>query len=196
MRLTPRTWLQLFLIGGVAGALYDQIHVQGHVLAYPRHDFLQQSWWVAPNFGLASVMIALTGGWLARWASRMHMGAPDKSNQTHNRELLGHFAWFTLAYLASAFLPLQQPMLLALFVATWLGRVLPRRDRMPQLVQGLSLAVAGTTFETVLSSTGAFTYLRPDLVYVPSWLPGLYLHGAPLALALLVRVQPPEMNKP
>jgi hypothetical protein len=190
MRLTSRTWLQLFLIGGVAGALYDQIHVRGGVLVYPRHDFLQQSWWVAPNFGLAAVMIALTGGWIARWASRKHLGTQD------NRELLGHFAWFTLAYLASAFLPLQPPLVLALFVATWLGRVLPRRDRVPQLIQGLGLAVAGTTFETVLSATGAFHYLRPDLVYVPSWLPGLYLHGAPLALALLVRVQPPEMNKP
>jgi hypothetical protein len=50
------------------------------------------------------------------------------------------------------------------------------------------LAVAGTATEAVISSTGAFAYAHPDLLLAPIWLPGLYLHGAPLALALTRRV--------
>ena len=188
-------WLRLFLVGAIGGAAYDQIHVRAHVLAYPRDDFLAQSWWVAPNFGLAALLIALTGGWIARWASRLRGRAVDDA------ELFGHFAWFTLAYFASALLPVPAPIVLGLFVVTWLARVLPRPDRGAQLVAGIAIAVTGTAFEAALSSTGAFRYLRPDMGPVPTWLPGLYLHGAPLALAWLVRLQPApaalsEMNKP
>ena len=48
----------------------------------------------------------------------------------------------------------------------------------------IGLAVAGTLYEGTLSGSGAFSYLRPDFYNVPIWLPGLYLHGAPLAITL------------
>ncbi len=182
MKLPRHIWLRLFAIGGISGALYDQIHVQGHVLAYPRDDLLQQSWWVAPNFGLAAVLIALTGGWMGRWAAKLRDAPVDAF------ELLTNFIWFTAAYLASALLTWPPPLVMALFFVTWLARVLPRRDRVPQLVQGVGMALAGTGFEAVLSATGAFHYLHPDLGHVPFWLPGVYLHGAPLALNWLVRM--------
>ena len=190
MKVAPHIWFRLFIVGAIGGAAYDQIHVQAHVLAYPRADFLQQSWWVAPNFGIAALLIAATGGWVARWSTGL------RSGPVTDRELFLNFAWFTLAYLLSALLPLQAPLLLGLFALTWLARVLPRPDRLPQLLQGIGLAVCGTSFEAALSATGAFYYARPDIGLVPSWLPGLYLHGAPLALAWLVRLTPAKMNKP
>ena len=189
MKFPLHMWLRLFVVGAIGGAAYDQIHVQAGVLAYPRADVLGQSWWVAPNFGLAAVMIAVTGAWVARWAQRLRVQPVTDS------ELFSGFAWFTLAYLASALLPFAPPVTFGLFLATWLARVLPRPDRLPQLVEGVGLALCGTSFEAALSATGAFHYLHPDLGLVPAWLPGLYLHGAPLALAWLVRLQPNEMNK-
>lgn len=183
MKFAPHIWLRLFVVGAIAGAAYDQIHVQARVLAYPQNDLLQQSWWVAPNFGLAAVLIAATGGWIARWAMRL------QASPVEDRALYTSFAWFTAAYLASALVPLSAPLMMALFALSWLARVLPRRDRLPQLAEGVGLAICGTSFEALLSSTGAFHYVRPDLGPVPSWLPGLYLHGGPLALVLLRRLQ-------
>ncbi len=183
MKLAPHIWLRLFVVGAIGGAASDQIHVQAHVLAYPRDDVLQQSWWVAPNFGLAALLIALTGSGIARWATRLQPRTVD------DRALFTGFAWFTAAYLASALVPFAPPLMMVLFAVTWLARVLPRRDRLPQLLEGVGLAVGGTCFEALLSSTGAFHYVHPDFGPVPSWLPGLYLHGAPLALAWLVRLQ-------
>ncbi len=190
MKLTPQMWFRLFVTGGMSGAAYDQIHVQGHVLEYPHAVFLQQDWWVAPLFGLASVVLVATGGGVARWAERLKPGAIG------DREIVSYFGWFTAAYLASALLPIPPSALAALFAVTWLARVLPRPDRAPQLLLGVVMAVVGSSFEAWLTTTGSFHYLNPDLGAISSWLPGLYLHGGPLAIAWLIRLQQPKMNKP
>lgn len=54
----------------------------------------------------------------------------------------------------------------------------------------LLLAAVGTGVEAAISSPGASAYSHPDVLAVPIWLPGLYLHGAPVALALARAVGP------
>ncbi len=43
------------------------------------------------------------------------------------------------------------------------------------------MALAGTLFEAGWSALGFFHYRLPDVVGVPRWLPGIYLHAALLA---------------
>ena len=193
MLWTPRNLLKLFILGGLGGTLYDQIHVLGRVLAYPDPVLFQQSWWVVPNFGLGVLLLALTGRWLARWSLRL-VGRPN------TEELLVNLAWFTLAYLASALLTFPPPVVLAIFVTTWLLRVLPRADRLPQLLQGLGLAVVGVLWELLFTKLHLFHYLHPDFAVngqgmgVATWLPGLYMHGGPLAICVLAQLEQPKMT--
>src|SRR5690349_19041704 len=58
----PVGWVLLFLAGGIGGALCDQIHVQAGVLAYPHPFVLDQAWWVAPQFGVAMLVILVGAG--------------------------------------------------------------------------------------------------------------------------------------
>src|SRR4051812_7631186 len=53
----PVGWVLLFLAGGIGGALCDQIHVQAGVLAYAHPFVLDQAWWVAPQFGVAMLVV-------------------------------------------------------------------------------------------------------------------------------------------
>jgi hypothetical protein len=68
-------------------------------------------------------------------------------------------------------------------LVTWMARIRGRGDdRVRVGVYGLLLALVGSAFEGRWSATGSFTYAAPDIAGVPLWLPGLYLHGAPLAV--------------
>jgi hypothetical protein len=43
------------------------------------------------------------------------------------------------------------------------------------------MAAAGTAFESAWSHAGFFYYRAPDVIGVPRWLPGIYLHAALVA---------------
>src|SRR5687767_4805839 len=161
------------VLGGVGGALCDQIHVQTGVLSYPRPFLLDQAWWVAPVFGAGAPLVLFGALPFARAATDPRL-----------RDLLVGFAWFLGAYLGSGLVGDRAPVLYAAVLGvTWLGRVaLAPAPRAPLVVYSLLLAAAGCLWEGWLSSTGAFAYARP-LYWVPVWLPGIYLHGAPLAIA-------------
>ncbi|MBI5610046.1 MAG: DUF2878 family protein [Deltaproteobacteria bacterium] len=189
LQLSGKRAAVLFVAGGVGGALCDQIHVQGGVLAYSRPDLLGQAWWVGPLFGMAT-LVMYVATWV--WVGRSERAQPGPVTR---RDLLLHSAWFVGAYLASALLQ-HQPRLLALvYLLLFLRRLLRRRDAVWQVLNGVGLAVGGTSFEAVLASTGAFHYQHPDLWTVPLWLPGVYLHGAPLAMAVLRRLRQSDAGK-
>ena len=78
MAMPSWSWLAvIWLVGGVAGAACDQIHVQFGVLAYPLPQLWGQPWWVMPNFGVGAVLIALLSQPLVRMAvARRPRGAP------------------------------------------------------------------------------------------------------------------------
>ena len=157
----------LFVAGSIGGALLDQIHVRGGVLSYPKPDLARQPWWVAPQFGVGALLVDASARPMARRAAPRSL-APDA-------------AWFFASYLASGAFRRWPRMLAFAFLVTWMARV--RRE--PVLAgYSVALAAAGTAYESWWSSTGAFSYSSPDVAGVPLWLPGLYLHGAPLALAV------------
>ena len=79
--------------------------------------------------------------------------------------------------------------LLVGYLAIWLARVLPRWDRQAMLLHGLGLAAGGTTYEAVLTHLDTFHYRQSALGGVAIWLPGIYLHGSPLALMLARRLR-------
>jgi hypothetical protein len=92
--------------------------------------------------------------------------------------------WFAGAYAASGILDSHPYALATALVATWALRVALARQPASLVAYSLLLAAAGTGAEALLSAAGTFSYANPDFLGVPIWLPGLYLHGAPLALAL------------
>lgn len=172
---TPTRLVGAALLGGLGGALLDQIHVAYGVLFYPQPWLWDQAWWVAPLFAIATLVI-LSG------AGVFTQQAPG----TREHDLFGSGAWFVAAYWASGQWhahPIGLSIAYAVFFAL-------RTTHRPTLMFAGLLAAGGVGFESVLSSTGAFYYRHPDFAGVPMWLAGLYLHGAPFALAVASRLRP------
>lgn len=179
----PLFYGKMIAIGGIGGALCDQIHVQGQVLWYPQVFFAGQAWWVAPNFGLATVLMYLCA---SMWAPAVERAEPPLPDNGH---LIRQALWFLVAYGLSAGMQQKPYALCAIYAVLLVRRMVQRRDVVPQLVNAACLAVGGTLFENVLAGTGAFHYRDPQLGNVPIWLPGIYLHGGPLAMAVVRRVR-------
>ena len=174
---TPQRALVAFVVGGIAGTLLDQIHVHYHVLYYPKPWLWGQAWWVMPLMGLATLAIVSGSDW---WMSRR----PDAGRDEGVLEAAG---MFVAAYWASGQWH-QHPIGLAIAYAL----VMPLRSTRPSTLAfaGL-LALGGTLFEIGLTGTGAFVYRFPDVLGVPMWLPGLYMHAAALGLAIARAIRPP-----
>ena len=181
--------LLVFVLGGIAGAGLDQIHVRSGVLSYPAPSApppLRQPWWVAPQFGAAFVAIVEAATRVAR--GRAAGAGPARAGPTGKpATVAGDAAWFLGAYGASGAFRRWPKALAAAMYLSWAGRMLRRRQRGRTALFALALAAGGSGYEHALSGTGAFTYAEPDVGNIPCWLPGLYLHGAPLALDLAAR---------
>ena len=170
---TPGRVIALFAAGGLGLALCDQIHVQSGVLDYETGGFFGQGWWVPLQFGFAALAIVAGAAPFARRRAKPGAAA-----------FLTGTLWFLAAYAASGLFDAHPYALAAAFVVTWALRVALARQPAPLVAFSLLLAAAGTGAEAILSAAGTFAYANPDVLGVPIWLPGLYLHGAPLALAL------------
>jgi hypothetical protein len=179
--IAPPRALLLFAGGGIALALCDQIHVQSGVLDYETGGFFGQAWWVPLQFGFASLAIVAGAAPFAR--RRAEPGAAAFVTGT---------LWFVGAYAASGVFDAHPEALAVAFLVTWAGRVALAQRPGNLVAYSLLLAAAGTGAEAILSAAGTFAYANPDVLGVPVWLPGLYLHGAPLALALAAAVAEPE----
>lgn len=189
-----RRGMALFVVGSVGGAVCDQIHVQAGVLRYAHPSWLDQAWWVGPQFGLAAIAIV---------AMARPFAPPTPTGPTAS--VVGpHAAWFIAAYGASGLFHAHPGALATVYALAWVARLLPRPDgrlgrrdagdRVRAAGFAVLLALVGCAYEGTLSATGAFRYLHPDLYHVPVWLPGLYLHGAPLALDLARALPTPSVS--
>lgn len=168
-----------FLAGAVGGAACDQIHVQAGVLSYPHPWLADQGWWVAPQFGVAVCLMLLA-------ATPFPTAADDRRSETSS--MVAAAAWFLGAYAASAAFGHHQVALATAYVVTWIVRMVWAADRRPVATWCVLLAIVGTVYEGTLAGTGAFAYAHARLYNVPLWLPGIYLHGAPLAIAVAQRL--------
>jgi hypothetical protein len=181
---TPGRILALFAAGGIGLALCDQIHVQAGVLDYETGGFFGQAWWVPLQFGVAALAIVAGAAPFARGRAKPGAAA-----------FLTGTLWFVAAYAASGLFDAHPYALAAAFVVTWALRVALARQPSSLVAFSLLLAAAGTGAEAILSAAGTFAYANPDLLGVPIWLPGLYLHGAPLALALARALSEPRATR-
>jgi hypothetical protein len=160
------------LLGALGGAALDQIHVQSGVLAYPHSSVFEQSWWVAPQFGLAVLAMLVAAGPVAAAASRQ---SPLPSAAQVSQEAV----WFIGAYAASGLFGNGHGAELAvIYVLSWVARLARRADRLVAGVASVTLAAGGILYEGTLAGTGAFHYTHPAVYHVPIWLAGIYLHGA------------------
>jgi hypothetical protein len=158
-----RANLVLFGAGGLGLAACDLMHVKGGVLRHRTGGGpAGQGWWVAPMFGCASLAIAQ--------AARPFLREP--------RSIAATAPPFVAAYGATALFSKDHPR--ELTAALWaIGLARTRGD----LPFALLLAATGPAVEAATAATGAFTYERPLAEVIP-WLAGLYVNGAPLALAV------------
>jgi hypothetical protein len=171
----------VLVVGGLVGLLLDQIHVLGGALTYAHPSWLDQAWWVAPQFGIAFALGATFGLLL------QHRLDPERLEQPNARRILAAGVWFVAAYVATGLLWERPWLLTAILLAALLVRTL--RDAPDRLTVALMLvlAVFGTGWELGLSSApGTFSYADPQLGSVPIWLPLLYVHSAQLVRGLLV----------
>jgi hypothetical protein len=162
------------VLGGIGGAALDRVHVRNGVLTYP--DAAGQPWWVAPQFGIATIGMLESA----------RAFADDDTDSAAG--IVTGAAWFVGSYAASGALDRRHARALtAALLLCAAMRIKRRRDRGRVIPFALLLTAAGTAYEHFLAGTGAFSYAQPGLGNVPAWLPGLYLQGAPLAIDLVSR---------
>jgi hypothetical protein len=168
-------WLLLALVGAAVCTVCDHLHATHGVLSYPHPVFWAQAWWVPLLFAGASIA-AVAGATPIRRAFGARIEPPPTA-----RQVAGDGLAFVTAYAYTSFAPPDRPdVTLALLGAWWLARVV--RGRPAWLIAfSLLTAAAGTLFEAGWSALGFFQYHHPDVLGVPRWLPGIYLHVALLA---------------
>lgn len=166
------------IAGGALGlTLCDLLfHVQTDTLHYETRTWFDQAWWVPLNFAGATVWF-----YASAWAFARHLPAPPA------RALGTGIAWFVGAYAASGVFHEHPWALLAGLVALFAARLAFAQRPLIVLTYAALLGVTGCLSEGLLSATGLFAYSHEDVLNVPLWLFGLYLHGAPMALALAAR---------
>lgn len=166
---TQRLWrpiLWLFVLGACAGTALDSLHVYAHVERYPMPVLLGEAWWVPLLFGLATVAIGCSHPAVDPLLGHIR---PPQRMLTSVSEL----AWLVLAYLITAgdlASIAKAGLLIIIYFNFWLlsGR------RWQNLLLSFVTAITGTLIEMVLVATGIFSYLHPDILEVPVWLPLLY----------------------
>ncbi len=104
--------------------------------------------------------------------------------------LAADFAWFVGAYAPQRHRRARRaPEALAVaYVVVWIPRIAMREERAILFPFGVALALAGCVVEAAEIELGWFSYADPEVIGVPFWLAGIYLHGAPLALDVARRV--------
>ncbi len=189
--LSPARVALIVIIGGVAGAGLDQIcHVRFGVLWYPRPEpgLFDQPWWVAPQFGLVTLLAILASIPFARAARSI-------ARETWVSPIVTGLLWLVGAYLATGVFRDHPVPLTATLGALFIGRIALRRERWILLAWGIMMAIGGCGYEILVSRAGFFLYTRPDWV-VPMWLPAVYLHAAPLAIAITHALATPKLTPP
>jgi Protein of unknown function (DUF2878) len=176
-------WLALAVCLGLLGAACDQFHVQSELLSYPDPWLWDQAAWVPLNFAVLLTGLVLATIPLTRVAAAR--GVPEPND----RRLLADLVWFVGAYGLSGLVAPDYPGALAVaYVAVWVPRIALRDERAFLYPFCIALALAGCLVEGAESELGWFSYADPDVIGVPLWLAGIYLHGAPLAFGVARRV--------
>ncbi len=161
-----RALLWLFLLGAILGTALDAFHVYSYVQQYTRPAFFGLAWWVPLLFGSAAVAIGYSHP----------LVDPIIHNSRRPRRLITSIAelsWLLLAYLIAAS-PISSLAKTALLILIYFNFWLLTGRGWQNLLLSLVTAITGTLVEMTLVAAGAFSYLQPDILGVPYWLPFIY----------------------
>jgi len=154
----------LFCIGAVAGTFLDALLTSAGIAFYAKPVFFGEAWWVPFLFGFATLGI----GFLHR------QFLPGK--ETARSHFFISFNFLILVVLLAGYLEISNfekaILLFALYLLSW---GIWDRTLLP-FVFALLTAVCGSALESGLSQVGCYTYVNPDFMGIPYWLPFLYLH--------------------
>jgi hypothetical protein len=168
-----RTVAGLALLGATVGSALDAIHTHTGTTSYPEPWIFRMAFWTPPLFAGAAVAMG-TGRPL--WAR--FFGEPSGAAPADRRAVAGSLAVFITAYALSGLVPgpwfVRAALLAALAVFSWW-----RWDRTVRgVVLAVTAGVCGCFVEITLVGAGAFSYVTPDVLGVPAWLPLLYAAGS------------------
>ena len=163
-----RGWvaLWLFLLGATLGTGLDALHVYTGVERYPTPTFLGIAWWVPLLFGAAAVAIGYSHP----------LADPLLQHRRPPRRLLsslGELTWLFLAYLIAA-TALKSVAKVGILIVIYLDFWLLAGRSWQNLLLSLVTAITGTLIEMILVNAGVFSYIHPDILGVPYWLPCVY----------------------
>src|SRR5437588_2870568 len=158
--------LWLFLLGATLGTALDSLHVHSGVERYPMPVLFGLAWWVPLLFGAAAVAIGYSHPMVD---SLLHNERPSHRLSSS----FGELTWLLLAYLISAS-ALESIVKAGLLFLIYLNFWLLMGGGWQNLLLSLVTAITGTLIEMILVASGAFSYLHPDILGVPYWLPFIY----------------------
>lgn len=164
-------------IGAVASTLCDMNHAFTGALAYPDPWVTGGPWWSLPAFFVAFMWMAFLYAIGAPALGRFVTTARSREPGTCTA-FVETLVAFVLAYLISGFAH-ETPTVLALVLyGTFAVRLAATYDRAFALIAAIVLAIGGMLGEGGLTMAGLVTYADADIVGVPWWLGGVYMHGA------------------
>lgn len=161
-----RAILWLFLLGATFGTALDTFHVYSYVEQYTHPVLFGVAWWVPLLFGSAAVAIGYSHP----------LVDPLIHNLRRPRQLktsIAQLAWLLLAYLITAS-PISSLAKTILLMLIYFNFWLLTGGGWQNLLLSLVTAITGTLVEMTLVAAGAFSYLQPDILGVPYWLPFMY----------------------
>jgi len=170
--------LWLFLLGATFGTALDALHVHSGVEHYPMPVLFGLAWWVPLLFGAAVVAISYSHPMID---PLLHHARPFHRLSSS----FGELTWLLLAYLISASM-LESIAMAGLLFQIYFNFWLLAGGGWQSLLRAHVPASTGTLVEMMLVASGAFSYLHPDVLGVPYWLPFIYA-SASLAVGDLGR---------
>lgn len=168
------------LVGGATFTGLDYLHATHGVTRYFRADlFGVQPWWVLLLFPCAVFTTVV----MVEPMRKLLRGAPPSPTPPSLAMVLGDLLFAMGAYAITSFFNDRPVVLTLLLVGSWVARCV---GRLPTwvVVYAAATALTGTLVEALLVALGQFEYLRPDLIGVTIWLPGIYLHAGLLGVTL------------
>lgn len=156
----------LFLLGAILGTSMDAYHVFSHVERYPDPFVLGVAWWVPLLFGGAALAIGYSH-------PRVDPLLGQRRSPRRLLWSLSEVLWLILAYLVTA-TALNSVAKVGLVAIIYLNFWLLTGRGWQNLLLSFVTAITGSLIEMLLVIAGAFSYLHPDLLGIPYWLPCLY----------------------
>jgi hypothetical protein len=181
-RPSPSRIAACFAIGAVLGTSLDALHVHGDVLVYHGATIGDIGWWVPLQFGLVGVAAGLAVPLFERLA-----GPPERPRWSADR-LIGELILFAALYEITTLPSPDDAGWLAAGLFALAGARLALAPVKGDWLYVVVAAVLGPLGEALVSATGVFEYLHPDILGVPWWLAGLWANGGLLIRRLFVPV--------